>query len=283
MAKETKSKFQSRSFVSFGVALTFLIMGISGIFLYFAPPGRIAHWSEWKFLGFTKEQWQALHTIFSFLFAIVAGFHIYYNWSALMSYLKRKAIKGIHRKRELAWSSVLTVVIFVMTAMGLPPFGTIMDWGEDLSNSWANEQTEPPIPHAELMSLEELAKLSGIDLQVVLNRLNKNGIVPDSSTVVVKDLAKKYGLTPNEIYEKMKIQQPQKEESENHVYGAGTGFGYGRMTVQQICEKNGVDVNLALQKLAEKNISAAADDNIRKLADEYNVMPVEVVKIITEK
>jgi hypothetical protein len=62
--------FNLRSFTSFSLVISTIIMSWSGFILYVAPPGRIANWGTWKLMLFTKTEWQALHTIFSYLFFI---------------------------------------------------------------------------------------------------------------------------------------------------------------------------------------------------------------------
>jgi len=274
MSQANNNKFHKKSFTSFITLFSFLIMTISGIFLYFAPPGRIANWSRWTFLFLTKAQWQAIHTILSLVFIIASGFHIYFNWSVLIGYIKRKMQQGINKKRELLWSSVLTVLLSVFTIAGVPPFSTIMDWGEELSNAWSNEQTEPPIPHAEAMTLEELAKLTQQPLDGILRNLNSKGIMVDSTTMVVKELAQKYHLTPNQLYEKMQIKI---KNSTSTI----SGRGFGRKTVTEICQQHNIPVRLGLERLKENNIEAGADNFIRDLAQQNNKLPVELIEIIT--
>lgn len=276
-----KQKFHWRSFISFFNTAIILIISISGIFLYFAPPGRVAFWSEWRFIGFSKEQWQAIHTIFSFLFVIIAGFHIYFNWSVLKAYLKKRISAGKQRTKELKWAIGLTLVVFVLTGMGAPPFGTIMDFGEELSNSWANEETEPPIPHAERMKLNELVELVGIDMQKVIARLKKASIVPDSLTIVVQDLAHQYDLSPSELFEKMKIEPVKKSGFENTLSATEFGLGYGKMEVKDVCEKNNIDIEPAIQRLKQNGILAEPEDNLKKLASKHKILPIDIFEIIT--
>jgi len=85
---ETRTKFSWRAFTSLYIILSFIIIIISGIILYIAPPGRIAKWAYISILGLEKAQWQALHTIFTFLFIIANCFHLYFNWNSFLSYLK---------------------------------------------------------------------------------------------------------------------------------------------------------------------------------------------------
>jgi len=282
MTKEKSKRFHGRSFTSFIIVFSFLIMSLSGIFLYFAPPGRVAHWSRWTFLALTKEQWQAVHTILSLVFVIAAIFHIYFNWSILIGYIKKKLQQGINKKRELIWSSILIVVLTVFTVAEIPPFSTVMDWGEDLSNSWSNEQTEPPIPHAELMTLEELAKAVNLPLGQILQNLQNSGIKIENNSVIVKDIADKYNITPQELFEKMNLQNKSKD-SLDHNIGSGVGSGYGMKTVAEICEVFGVEIQKGLDRLTEEGIEAKAGDKIKDIAIENNILPIDVVNIISSQ
>ena len=149
------SKFHWKVFVSFYVVFSFLALAVSGIVLYVAPPGRIANWSVWQLLLLSKAQWQAVHTIVALAFLVAAGFHIYFNWKVLVAYLKSKLQAGIRMKRELAAASLTGAAILAVSITGMPPFGTVMDVGEDIKNSWSTTASEPPIPHAELMTVAE--------------------------------------------------------------------------------------------------------------------------------
>jgi hypothetical protein len=250
-------------------------MTISGIFLYFVPPGRIAHWSHWTFLGLLKEEWQAVHTIFSLAFLIVIVFHIKLNWPVLKNIIKKKMQKGINRKRKLGWSLVLTIALYVFTLIGVPPFSTIMDWGEALSHSWGNEETEPPIPHAERMTLVELSKAMNLPLDGIVENLKRHGIEPDSNTIVVEDLASKYNLTSKDIYAKFNRQGKDINRS-----GGGSGRGFGRKTVEDICRESKIPLETGLQRSSKKGISATPNSRVRDLSSQINVMPVDVISII---
>jgi hypothetical protein len=72
-----KNKFSWKAFISFGLTYSFIIIIVSGVMLYMSPPGRYAHWVNWKILGFTKEGWQAIHTVFSYTFVILSIFHLF--------------------------------------------------------------------------------------------------------------------------------------------------------------------------------------------------------------
>ena len=48
-------KFNFRALTSLTLLWMFLALLVSGVVLYIAPPGRIAHWTDWALLGLTKE------------------------------------------------------------------------------------------------------------------------------------------------------------------------------------------------------------------------------------
>jgi len=129
---ETKTKFSWRAFTSLYITLSFIVMIISGIILYIAPPGRIAKWAYIPILGFEKDQWQALHTIFTFLFIIANGFHLYFNWKPFLSYLSDKRKQFFRIKRELLSAIFITAGIFYLVLLNAQPFKTVTEFGESI-------------------------------------------------------------------------------------------------------------------------------------------------------
>ena len=111
-----KKKFFWKSFVSFSLVWSFLIILISGIVLYIAPPGRVSNWTNWMLFGFTKGQWQAMHTLFSLSFVILSVFHlIVFNWKVFWFYIMTKTSSQLNKKKELLISLALIVVVFAGT------------------------------------------------------------------------------------------------------------------------------------------------------------------------
>ncbi len=267
------ANFNRKAFVSFIVTFIILILGFTGIILYFSPPGRIAHWVEWRFLGLTKEGWQAVHTIFSFIFVIAAGFHLYYNWVVFKNYLKSKLRAGIKMGRELAVSGTLIAGVLVLTLAEVPPFSSVMDFGSYLSDSWASQETEPPVPHAELMTVKELSGELKVDLNRALRQLNQAGLRGVDSLIVIEALAKRNGITPREIAAKISALSGAAAVS-------GAGYGYGRMTVGQAAEKLGIPPATAARRLSAAEIRYAPDENLREIAEHNDRTPLQLADII---
>jgi hypothetical protein len=272
-AKPDTKPFSWRAFVTFYVVLSFLVIALTGIVLFITPPGRIANWSDWRLLGFSKSQWQTVHTIFSFIFLVAASFHLYFNWRVILGYLAKRLHEGINKRREVAASVTIGVIVFVMAADGMVPFGTVMAWGEEIKNSWSTPSTEPPVPHAELLSVARLAGEMKIPVNEFMHRLSAAGIVPDSAGMSVRDLASKYAMTPKQVYDRAGIQPPP-------ALPAGGGPGYGRKSVAALCEETGISVDEGIARLGTAGLSAEPGTTIRTIAQGAGMPPADVVAII---
>jgi hypothetical protein len=276
MVAQKKQPFYWRAFVTFYIVFSFIVIALSGIVLYIAPPGRIVNWSTWTFLVLEKANWQAVHTIFAFLFVAATGFHLYFNWRVIVAYLKSKLGEGIRRRRELGLASVLGLAILFLTLGSVPPFGTVISFGENVKNSWATTETEPPVPHAELWTVVKTAETTKIPLEQVLANLKQAGFTPDSSEVTLADLAKKHSVTPREVYE-----AAVRGETPAPVPLA-EGGGYGRKSVQEMCDQLGVPVATALERLRQRGIEATPDANMRELATKAGMEPLDLAKLLQQ-
>ncbi|MBN2366232.1 MAG: DUF4405 domain-containing protein [Calditrichaeota bacterium] len=264
-------RFNMKAFFSFLVVFGWLILIITGIVLYFAPAGRIANWVQWRFLGLTKDEWQAVHTIFAFAFIITGAFYLYYNWVIFWSYIKRRLQEGMRMRRELVSSSLLIFFVLTLVIAGVPPFKSIMDFGEYLSDSWASESTEPPIPHAELMTLAEYAQKTNGNVIELMRNLEKAGIQQVDSSIQLEKLAELNGLSPQQLIEKVR---------DTHSSAVPMLAGYGRRTVSDIADELGIDISVARERLAQQGISFEQQELIKDMAERNNILPLDIVKIM---
>jgi hypothetical protein len=268
------ARFHWKVFVSFYVAFSFLALAGSGIVLYVAPPGRIANWSVWQLLLLSKAQWQAVHTIVALLFLVAGGFHIYFNWKVLVAYVKSRLQTGIRMKRELAAASLTGLAILAVSITGVPPFGTVMDVGEEIKNSWSTAASEPPVPHAELMTVAKLSETVKIPTEKALVNLEQQGIKVAQPTMTVQQIAAANKLTPQQVYQRI-----QSEDAKPKV-SLTEGGGWGRMNVQQVCERFSVSLDAGVARLQAAGIEAAPTTAIRELATSRGKTPIDIAKII---
>ena len=149
--------FNWRSFTSFGLFLSFLMILVSGVILYIFPgraPGFV-----WELCGLSKPAWQNQHIIFGFAFSILSLCHLFFiNWKAFFSYLKSKAKTGLQSPGELLVILVLSLFFGFGTYFKVQPFSGILDLGRSISNSWDNKGGQAPDKRADVNGVsQELA------------------------------------------------------------------------------------------------------------------------------
>ncbi len=276
MEKMDKKGFNFKAFTSFLLFAAFLVIVISGIMLYISPPGRIANWTNWQMLGLTKTQWTSFHIVFIVLFLVAGIFHIFYfNWKPLWSYITRKAEKGLHHKKEFWWAIVISVVLLIGTWARIPPVISIVDLGDYITESWETKEERPPEPHAELLTLKEFSDKIKQPVDTVVSTLKKKGYTPEGADQTLKDIAEKYNIAPNDLYNLFK----EKAEEAGVV---GTGGGYGKMKFDKLTEELGLDIEDAKRKLADAGIVKVKDSQtLREIADANDKTPVEVFNVLS--
>ncbi len=265
-------RFHWRSFVTFTLFFALFWILVSGTVLYIAPPGRVAHWQQWKILGLDKDQWQAQHTLFSYLFFVSALFHIFMlNWRNLWSYVKIKSKAGFRKFREFILAIFLFLIVFFGTLYDVPPFVSFFNLGDEIGFSWENKMKRAPVPHTENLTLREIATdYLNMDSDDAVGFLEQNGIsaTPDQS---LKEIAQSNRRTPADIYGLL---------SNNYEKGMKPGGGYGRMTIREIAKELGVSSETIIKHLNRNDIQVGESDTVRQIAAKYNMHPGEVVRLI---
>jgi hypothetical protein len=274
-------KFSLRSFTSFALVISTLIMSWSGFILYIAPPGRIANWGTWRLMFFTKTEWQALHTIFSYMFFILAIIHLFFvNWKTFLNYLKSKIKSGLNKKAELASALILSLLFFIGTLRLWTPFGPVMTFGEKMKESWEKNISAPPVMHMEIYTLEKLAlEFDSIAPAELLKTLNENNIKVSDAGRTLKEIANENKTTPSEIY-KILTSKFKRTTTTNAIE---VPQGIGKFTVSSAASSTGKDVESLLQILKSKGIEANAETTLRSIAEILGVTPRDVYIMLTEK
>jgi len=257
---------------------------VSGIVLYIVPPGRIANWTNWKLWGFTKQEWGAIHTIFGYVFLIFAVIHLVYNWKVILFYIKKKVKTGLKMRLELTVSVVVALLILVATYTAIPPFGTIMDIGEDLKNSWDESRAEPFQPHAEDLTFRDFTERINMPLAEARRILEKTGIKIEDDAAVMKDIAAEHHVAPSHIYDLLTRHTAapgEKGAARSSSADLGrTGRGYGWKTIEQASREEGVLPGAAIEALYSQGITARKSDVVRTLAEKNGKKATDIVNII---
>jgi hypothetical protein len=203
-------KFHPRSFVSFFLLFNFLVLAGSGLILYITPQGRVARWNGWTLLGMTKDQLEGIHTISSFFFVAAVMIHLFiFNWKVIIGYIRNVRMKlnmlWPKRKKEFYAALLLILVFFFATLYSLPPFGNLVQWGNDLKKSWSHSREEAPVPGAEKYSLEDFSvNVLNSEIRKVMVFLRSKGIIVWDKHQRLIDIADKNGCSPADLYEIMK-------------------------------------------------------------------------------
>ncbi len=271
-----KKKFSWKSLISFCLFFVFIIILFSGSILFLSPPGRISNWSNWSLFGLLKSQWQAIHTNFSYLFVILTIFHLFFlNWKVFWSYISSRTKSGLNKKLELLLSAVFSVLVFFGVLFSVPPFKNVMILSENLTESWEQETNNPPVPHAELLTIDQLAaEILKSPVENVIKKIEELGIRVDSTSQSLKDLVQQTGMSPQEIYNKL---IPEHSSSSNR---SGSGSGAGRKTISQISSERGIEAEKLILLLHNQGIEASENDVLRDIANRYDITPMEVLTIL---
>ena len=261
-----KTSFSWRVFISFGLFIAFLMMLVSGVVLYISPPGRVANWTDWRMIGLTKTGWQNQHVIFGFAFILLSLFHLFLiNWKAFLSYLKAKSTQGLKSPVELLTIIILSAFFGIGTSIGIQPFSAIVQFGNGISNSWERKNTTAPVPHAELMTLTELAQQPGLggDPAALKIKLEQAGLKVSSQQQTLAEIAVANSMTAENVY---KIMAPA-EQGKRKLQGDG----FGKKTLQQIADEAGVSSTSLQLALRQKGIEAKTDTPLKAIAEQNNV------------
>lgn len=283
-------KFNWRGFTTFIMFWSFLVLVVSGFVLYIAPSGRVANWSKWTLVGLEKGQWEAIHIIWGLVFIIATIFHLKFNWAIFKSYFKNigKEIKSL-RWQEVVASTLLAIVLIWGAAAGWPVFSDVVNFGENFKGYW--EETSPILQlEPDKMTLEELADHFGVTPQAINNYLTHElGFLPMNATETLEDYKHRLdeeGVLKEDtgvwdIYYKLEehFSQVGTGESSSEQSGYSRG-GWGRYTISEIAEKEGVTVEVALQRLKAQGIEASADTTVRTIMDEYGLTAEDIIAII---
>ena len=279
MKKE--SKFNLRSFTSFTLAISTIIMSWSGFILYVAPPGRIANWGTWKLMLFTKTEWQALHTIFSYLFFILVIIHLFFvNWKTFITYFKSKLKSGLNKKWELISALFISILFFIGTLQSWTPFSPVMKFGEKLKESWEGDFATPPVLHMEIYTLEKLAfDLDSIAPAELVETLNENSIKVTGTDQTLKDIANENKMTPSAVYE---ILSSKYKKHSGPAIGE-VPQGIGKLTVGSTAKSSGKDLPSLIKILKDRGIEADETTSLRTIADKLGLTPRDVYNFLIEK
>ncbi len=283
-----KRSWSGRAFTSLCSFVSFILLFSTGIILYIEPQGRVAYWIKWNFLSLEKDQWGSIHVYSGFLFLIMGGFHIYYNWKTLVTYLSGKIESALRYKRELIISSIVFIWITASGIWSLPPLVYVSNVGEVIKNSWVTSpELEPPFGHAELVSLQAFCKKQHIPLDQAMLELRKAGFTVAGPKSILSEIAESKRTSGIGVYEVIKKLEAKPEAIQSggtwtaeKVEETFSGTGLGNKTLDQIIKDLGLDPDKVNRRLKAADIEAQDGDRLKSLAEKNNTTPIKVMTTI---
>jgi hypothetical protein len=264
-----------KKITSLTLAFSFLVMTYTGIMLFICPHGRVAYWSDWHFLGLTKNQYGDLHTTSMLVFIFFGTLHIYYNWKPILSYLKNQQRKISFTKREFLVALSINLVFIAGTITAVQPFKAFLSFEEDIKESWTRTYGEPPYGHAEETKFKVFCQKMGINITKAKEILQKKHIVFNENEPL-KIIAKNNHITPNDIYTLIKTE----EEKPN----SSIPSRLGRRTLQELNSMHKIDMQKAIQLLKIKGIhNITPQSKIKNIADELDKTPIELYQSLRKE
>jgi hypothetical protein len=280
-----------RKITSMTLLLSMLVLLLNSIVLYVVPQGRVAYWADWTFLGLTKTDWAEQHITVGFLFLVAGLLHLYYNWNPILAYMRNRAreFKLVTLPFNIAF--LLTLAFVVGTYYKIPPMSTIVTISEHFKDAAAKEYGEPPYGHAESSSLKMFASKEGLDLRKSVDLLKAANIDVRSEKDIIKDLAKKAGKSPQEIYLIIKPAAVEADPDPSISRKTSVGpqaflnnskSGLGKRTVSDLCTEYHLDFDEMLRGLNERGITTDGSQKLRDLAEKSGSSPMVIYEAMRE-
>ena len=278
--------FNTRALISLLVASGFLVMAITGIMLYVAPPGRVANWTDWTLLWLTKDQWAAVHISSSLVFVLAGLTHLVMNRKPFFNYLHTR-FHGHEMPRAEGIVALAAVVALVWgTLANVPPISFLLDLNERAKLMWSTDvAAEPPFGHAEEVTLANLAARDRFDLDTALAAFAAEGlVVATGAETTLRRIADDNARTPAEVYQMIRAARPTAAPAAGWTPAAVesrfAGGGIGRLTVAQLAAEAGIAPEDALARLAALGLPDAAETRMRELAERTGIEALELAKAV---
>lgn len=145
-------------------ALFFFIIALSGVMMFF-------HFFD----DYIKE----LHEILGLVFVAVVFSHVYFHFKSFKSYFGKKVF---------TISAIIVLVISAAFVLNTPE-------GENPKKTLIVTMIQAPI--------EDSAKVLGVDMNTLKERLKSNGITIVSKDATIDSIAKESGVSPFELVAKI--------------------------------------------------------------------------------
>lgn len=214
--------------------------------------------------------WGNIHITGGTLFLLSIFLHVYYNWNAILAYLRRNRRLRVPPP-EFGFALALSAVTVAGTWAEAPPFRWLIDLNTALKDRAARRYGEPPYGHAELSPLSSFLVKANLDEGKARALLREAGLAFEEKETLL-EIARKNGLSPQAVY---RILQPAEKKP-----AAGAAAlpphpppGTGQQTLAEICRRYGLEPDRVIAALSARGIQARPDETLKATAGANGMTP----------
>jgi predicted DNA-binding protein YlxM (UPF0122 family) len=211
------------------------------------------------------------------LFLIAIFFHIYFNWTPIVNYLKNRRKELTFMNKEFGISMIICVIFTFGTYLELPPFSSYLGASESIKAQAAKKYGNPPYGHAELSSLKSFTQKVKIDLDKSMALLNENGIKFENEKETLKSIAAKNNISPQAVYNTI---LPAKAKSTKASLPEDHPAGLGKLTLSDLCQKYNLNITKVITGLKQAGWDVNKTIALKEVATTYNISPFEIYEKI---
>lgn len=260
-------------FVSLSAMLSFFVLAVSSGVLYFIPDRKVTSWTDWKFLGLDKQQWDNLHINLGIFFIVMIVWHIYYNWKPIKNYLKVKKKLKIFTK-EFNVALLLVALFSIGTIKMVLPFSFLVNIGNGIKAINSLDDGNPPYGYAEYSTLRDFCLLTSIDLKSAMEKLKNSGVKIESDKETLKTIALKNSISPKAIYEIIK------DKSTKFELPTDIPIGIAHKSLERLGKEYRIDLDKFVEHLKEYGIKVDKKDTFKKIAMRNSLHPAQLYNML---
>ena len=260
-------------FVSLTAMLSFIVLTLSSIILYFIPDRKVTSWTDWNFLGLDKQQWDNLHINLGILFLIMIIWHIYFNWKPIKNYLKENKELKIFTK-EFNIALVVTALFSIGTITMTTPFSFLVNIGNGVKAMNSIDNGNPPFGYAEYATLEDFCLITSIDIDKATKKLEKNGVIINSTKDMLRSISYENNISPKDIFLIIKTNLTKFD------LPTDIPIGIAQKSLKRLSKEYKLDLDKFIQHLKYYDIKVTSDTNFKKIAMKNNLHPAQLYNLL---
>lgn len=198
-----KRRINYRKLTSLSLLISFIFISFSGIILYMAPEGSASRWINWTVLSMDKSDWEAQHTLFTYLFLIFTIIHVFvFNRKQLFRFMINKT--GILISTELIISLSILILLFIANIDDSRVLRWVYKKGNVVSEWWLPDKDIPVKDADKIKFYEFVNQYTDCSNQEAIKSLKSHDISVADTTKTLYQIAVKNDTSPREIYNILK-------------------------------------------------------------------------------